>query len=135
LELRGEVRAIDLDGGQFWLRLDDGTVVGAEFTCEQQYAVTQALHASCPLRVTANAKVARSGKIKRIDSVESLRLEAMELGNGVSSSPPIREPIREIGPGGSEQEWDNVPGDLAEYLHHHLYGVCRAPIHCAKVPI
>ena len=43
VELRGEVRAADLDGRQFSLRLDDGTRIVAEFTTAQERTITDAL--------------------------------------------------------------------------------------------
>jgi len=122
VELRGEVRAADLDGRQFSLRLDDGTKVVAEFTTEQERTITEALreHASRRLRLKANAEVARTGRIKRVASVESLTVEPAAAP--VPSSKPIWEVALEIGASVPEQEWAMVPTDLAKNLHHYLHG-------------
>jgi hypothetical protein len=124
VELRGEVRAADLDGRQFSLRLEDGTKVVAEFTAEQERTITEALreHASRRLRLKANAEVARTGRIKRITSVESLIVEPTSAGAAVPSSKPIWEVVLEIGASVPEQEWAKVPTDLAKNLHHYLHG-------------
>ena len=124
VELRGEVRAADLDGRQFSLRLDDGTKVVAEFTTEQEQTITEALreHASRRLRLKANAEVARTGRIKRVASVESLTVEPTAVATPVPSSKPIWEVALEIGARVPEEEWAKVPTDLAKNLHHYLHG-------------
>jgi len=124
VELRGEVRAADLDGRQFSLRLDDGTKVVAEFTTEQEQTITEALreHASRRLRLKANAEVARTGRIKRVASVESLTVEPTAVAAPIPSSKPIWEVALEIGARVPEEEWAKVPTDLAKNLHHYLHG-------------
>lgn len=124
VELRGEVRAADLDGRQFSLRLDDGTKVVAKFTTEQEQTITQALseHKSRRLRLKGSAEVARTGKIKRVASVESLAVEPAEVTKPVSSAKPIWEVAVEIGASVPDEEWAKVPRDAARNLHHYLYG-------------
>ena len=124
VELRGEVRAADLDGRQFSLRLDDGTKVVAEFTTEQEQTITEALreHASRRLRLKANAEVARTGRIKRVASVESLTVEPTAVAAPVPSAKPIWEVALEIGARVPAEEWAKVPTDLAKNLHHYLHG-------------
>jgi len=120
IELRGEVRAADLDGRRFSLRLEDGTTIVAQFSSEQEHIITEALreHANRRLRLRASAEVARSGRIRRLASIESLDVEPSQ----VSSSKPIWEVALEIGASVPEQEWAKVPTDLAKNLHHYLYG-------------
>jgi hypothetical protein len=122
IELRGEVRAADLDDRQFSLRLDDGTIIVAKFTSEQEHRITEALrdHTSRRLRLKGRAEVARSGKIKRVASVESLAIE--EIAKSVPAAKPIWEVALEIGASVPEEEWAKVPIDLARNLHHYLYG-------------
>jgi hypothetical protein len=124
VELRGEVRAADLDGRQFSLRLDDGTRIVAEFTTAQERTITDALreHATRRLRVKANAEVARTGRIKRVASVESLTVEPAEVAASASPSKPIWEIAVEIGASVPAEEWAKVPTDLAKNLHHYLHG-------------
>jgi hypothetical protein len=124
IELRGEVRAADLDGQQFSLRLDDGTKIVAKFTTEQEDRITEALrdHTSRRLRLKGRAEVAPTGKIKRVASVESLAVEPVEAPKPASSSKPIWEVALEIGASVPEAEWAKIPADLARNLHHYLYG-------------
>jgi hypothetical protein len=124
IELRGEVRAADLDDRQFSLRLDDGTKIVAKFTTEQEDRITEALrdHTSRRLRLKGRAEVAPTGKIKRVASVESLAVEAVEAPEPATSSKPIWEVALEIGASIPEEEWAKIPTDLAKNLHHYLYG-------------
>jgi|SRR5579875_735163 hypothetical protein len=124
VELRGEVRAADLDGRQFSLLLDDGTKVVAEFTTEQEQTITEALreHATRRLRVKGKAEVARTGRIKRVASVESLSVEPAEPAKPVPLVKPIWEAIVELGASIPDEEWAKVPSDLSKNLHHYLYG-------------
>ncbi len=124
IELRGEVRAADLDGRQFSLRLDDGTKIVAKFTSEQEDCITEALreHASRRLRLKGRAEVAPSGKIKRVASVDSLTVEPTQARKPAAGAKPIWEIALEIGASVPEEEWAKVPRDLAKNLHHYLYG-------------
>lgn len=124
VEIRGEVRAADLDGRQFSLRLDDGTKVVAKFTTQQEETITEAVreHATRRLRLKGRAEVARTGKIKRVASVESLAVEPAESAEPVPSAKPLWEAIVELGASIPEEEWAKAPTDLARNLHHYLYG-------------
>lgn len=124
IELRGEVRAADLDARQFSLRLDDGTRIVAEFTTEQEQTITEALreHANRCLRLTGSAEVTRTGKIKRVASIESLAVELREIVKPVPGAKPIWEFIVELGESVPKEEWAKVPTDLARNLHHYLSG-------------
>jgi len=127
VELRGEVRAADLDGRQFSLRLDDGTKVRAKFTAAQEQSVTGALHdhASRRLHLKGSAEVAPDGEI-RVASVESLAVEPVEGGKPASPAKPIWEVALEIIARVPEEEWAKVPSDGARNLHHYLYGGPKA---------
>ncbi len=129
VELRGEVRAADLDGRQFSLRLEDGTKLVAKFTPAQERAVTEALreHATRRLRLRGSAEIARTGKIKRVASVESLTVEPAKLAKPVRSTKTIWEAILEIGASVPKEEWAKVPTDGARNLHHYLYGAPKEP--------
>jgi len=124
VELRGEVRAADLDGRQFSLRLDDGTKIVAKFTTEQEQTITEALHehATRRLRLKGKAEVARTGRIKRVASVESLAVEPAETVKPVSAAKPIWEIALEMGASVPKEEWAEVPTDGARNVHHYLYG-------------
>jgi hypothetical protein len=69
VELRGEVRAADLDGRQFSLRLDDGTKVVAEFTAEQEQTITEALREHASRRLRLNPENSRGVKKESVHIV------------------------------------------------------------------
>jgi hypothetical protein len=129
IELRGEVRAADLDARQFSLRLDDGTKIVAEFTTEQEQTITKALseHAKRRVRLKGSAEVTREGKVKRIACVESLAIEPAEVVQPVSDGKPLWQAIVELGESVPEEEWAKVPTDGARNLHHYLYGAPKVP--------
>ncbi|HJU09545.1 MAG TPA: hypothetical protein VJ728_01645 [Candidatus Binataceae bacterium] len=118
------MRAADLDSRQFSLRLDDGTRIIAEFTAEQESTITEALreHTSRRMRLKAMAELARTGRIKRVASVELLTVEPAEGALPVPSSKPIWEVALELGASVPKEEWATVPTDGARNIHHYLYG-------------
>jgi hypothetical protein len=124
VDLRGEVRAADLDDRKFSLRLDDGTRIVAEFTTDQEQTITEALseHVKRRLRLKGSAEVTRGGKIKRIACVESLAIEAAEVVQPASDGKPLWQTIVELGESVPEEEWAKIPTDLARNLHHYLHG-------------
>jgi hypothetical protein len=128
VDLRGEVRAADLDDRKFSLRLEDGTKIVAEFTTEQEQTITEALseHVKRRLRLKGSAEVTR-GKIKRIACVESLAIEPAEVVQPVSDGKPLWQAIVELGESVPEEEWAKVPTDGAKNLHHYLYGAPKVP--------
>jgi hypothetical protein len=122
VEFTGEVRAADLDKRRFSIRLDDGTKVIAEFSAEQERAVTEALreHTACRLRLKADVELARTGKIKRVDFIESPTVDSAQTADRASK--PIWEIALEVGSSVPEEEWAKMPTDLGKNLHHYLYG-------------
>ncbi len=124
IELRGEVRAADLDDQSFALRLDDGLMIVANFTTGQETAITEALHqhATCRLRLRGRGAVAKTGKIKRVICVDSLIVERAEPEQYIPSTKPIWEIAQEISARVPREEWAKLPKDGAKNLHHYLYG-------------
>jgi len=124
VELRGEVRAADLDDRQFSLRLDDGTKIVAKFTDAQELTIIQALreHTTRRLTIKGKAEVAARGRIKRLASVESVAMEPTETLEPLSPAKPIWEIALEIGASVPKEEWAHIPTDGARNVHHYLYG-------------
>ncbi len=125
VDLVGEVRATDLDGGRLTLRLSDGTKTEARFTPEQEALVTDALkdHATRRLRVTgAGEFVTDGGKLKRITEITHLSIVPVESTGYDDTAPAIWEVVCGIGSQVPEYAWDAVPEDLATNLDHYLYG-------------
>jgi hypothetical protein len=126
IDLSGEVRATDLDGGMFTLRIEDGSKVeGGRFTKDQERKVTEALkeHETKRLRVIGVGEFDMSSrKLKKI--VETLDVDAVPAETLMydGNVPPIWEEIAKLGKQVSEKDWAKVPTDLAKNLDHYLYG-------------
>ncbi|HUT53828.1 MAG TPA: hypothetical protein VM658_10595 [bacterium] len=125
IELSGEVRAADLDQGNFTIRLDDGTKVAGKFNPSQEEEVTLALREHEKKRLSVKGRGGFSspeGKLRRIIAVEQM---IIHQGNGDvfdASARPIWEVVSEIGASVPEEEWAKVPTDLSKNLDHYLYG-------------
>ncbi len=121
--LKGEVCAADLENRRFSLRLEDGTKIVAQYPLEHEHTITEALceHETRRLQLTASVELADNGKIKRIDSVQSVRVEPFRSA-APAPSKPFWEVALDIGSRVPEDQWAKVPSDLAKNLHHYLYG-------------
>jgi hypothetical protein len=123
VDLIGEVRATDLDGLRFTLRLSDGRKVIGRFRPEHETVVLDALgeHASRQMRVIGVGEYApEDGALKQIVNVERIELVGPELPS--ESDIPIWERLALIGAAVPEDAWDNVPTDLSVNVDHYLYG-------------
>jgi hypothetical protein len=125
VDLIGEVRAADLDGRKFVLRMENDLKVRGEFLPEQESLVTLALreHESRRLRVKGRAEHSHpDGALKRftqVDVIDPLPVDYAEFDKTVR---PIWEIVAEMGAEIPEEEWAKVPNDLALNHNHYLYG-------------
>jgi len=125
VDLTGEVRAADLDGANFTLRLSNGRKIPGRFTPQQESAITEALreHETRRLHVTGRAEFGQPDhKMKQIISVETFELQNVGEARYDPTARPIWEIVAEIGATVPDQEWEKVPSDLAKNFHHYLYG-------------
>ncbi|NOX56688.1 MAG: hypothetical protein GXP27_20025 [Planctomycetes bacterium] len=125
IELVGEVRAADLDGTSFWLRLDNGTKVPGRFEPDQEAIVVEALHehATRRLRIIGRAEFdPATGSLKRITAVDHLAIQMLAEQPVDTSARPIWEIAVEIGATVPEEEWADEPPDVSKRLDHYLYG-------------
>jgi hypothetical protein len=124
VDLKGEIRAADLDGNNFTLKLADGTKVLGKFSTQQETVITNALreHASRWLHVRGNGEFLATGALKRIVSVKDMEVQIAGDKPFDQSVRPIWEVIEEIGASVPAGEWDKVPTDGAINLDHYLYG-------------
>jgi hypothetical protein len=122
--LNGEIRAADLDDGTFILRLSDGTRVRGAFSPVQEAVITEALreHASRRLHLRGRGEFQRSGKLRRIVSVQSLGVRPVSPKRPAKESKPFWKRIIELGESIPAEEWAKVPTDGAQNLDHYLYG-------------
>jgi hypothetical protein len=129
VEISGEVRAADLDGLNFTVRLEDGSKVPGKFEVEHEPQIIAALkdHATCRLNMVGVAEfLHRDGSIKRIVRIDSMDIRPMAEKEYDTEARPIWEIVSEIGAEVPEREWEKVPTDLSIDLDHYLYGTPRA---------
>jgi hypothetical protein len=123
VELEGEIRAADLDGRSFYLRLDDGSRVAGSFTGEQEDDITSALknHEVTRLRLRSTARFYPSGLIKRVEPAESL----VVLHSGQETIPIACPAIWDVAAAISQKVpldvWRKVPQDLSANLDAYIY--------------
>jgi hypothetical protein len=124
VELTGEIRAADLDGSNFALKLADGTKILGKFSPEQETLITDVLHEHAQrwLHVKGRAEFFPNGQMKRLVTVEALDVQIAGEKTFDADVRPIWEIIEEIGAAVPSREWDKVPRDGAVNLDHYLYG-------------
>lgn len=125
VDIVGEIRAADLDGLNFILRLEDGSKIPGKFLPEQEEIITNALreHSARRLRIKGRAKFnPYDGKISRVALVEEMILqEAGEIAYDPNAR-PIWEIADEIAASVPAEEWEKLPKDLSKNFDHYLYG-------------
>jgi len=127
VDLRGEIRAADLDGGNFALRVPDGSKILGKFLPEQESLITDALkeHQTRHLHITGQAEFLPDGRIKRIVSAERLDVQLPGPERYDTTARPVWEVVAEIGASVPDREWARVPADLSKNVDHYLYGAAR----------
>ena len=128
IEMSGEVRAADLDGFNFTIRLDDESKIPGKFEREHEPHVIEALkdHSTCRLNIVGMAEfLHRDGSIKRIIRVDRMDVRPVVEKEYDESARPIWEIVTEMGAEIPEEEWEKVPSDLSKNLDHYLYGTPR----------
>jgi hypothetical protein len=123
VDLIGEVRATDLDGLKFTLRVNDEERVTGRFKPEQEAVLLEALgeHASRRMRVIGIGQFApEEGTLNQI--VEVQRIEVVEPSAAPSGEAPIWERLVSIGTAAPNDAWETVPTDLSANVDHYLYG-------------
>jgi hypothetical protein len=123
VDLIGEVRATDLDGLKFTLRVDDEERVIGRFKPEQETVLLEALgeHARRRMRVVGIGQFApEDGTLKQIVEVE--RIEVVEPSGAPSTEPPIWERLVSIGTAAPSNAWETIPTDLSANVDHYLHG-------------
>lgn len=122
--LSGEIRAADLDGGNFSLRRADGSKVFGKFSSEHEAKITEALkeHESCLLEVEGTAAFFPDGQIKRIENVVRLTISPRDKSEYDSQAKPIWEVAQDIRKSVPQTEWKKLPKDGSINVDHYLYG-------------
>jgi len=128
VDLTGEVRATDLDGLRFTLRLEDGRKVTGRFRSDQETVVLEALgeHFSRRMRVVGVGEFApEDGTLKQIVAVDRIELVGPEVAS--DGDIPIWERLATIGAAVPGDAWNDVPTDLSTNVDDYLYGGRKDP--------
>jgi hypothetical protein len=123
IDLTGEVRATDLDGAKFTLRLPDETKVTGRFKPEHETVILEALsdHSSRRIRIKGTGEfVPADGTLKQIVKTEWLEVIDADVPSQVR--PPIWERLALLSANTPDQAWNEVPTDLAKNVDQYLYG-------------
>ena len=124
IDVTGHVLRADVHTQEFVLWLDDTKHVLAKFTSEQEDQITTALkeHASKRLRVQGRGMFNPMGELQKIVRVESIELLEEGEPRFDPSAPRIEDKIAAICADITDEEWDQVPRDLADRLDDYPYG-------------
>jgi len=125
VDLVGEVRAADLDGCNFTLRLDDGAKIPGKFTPDQEALIVEALreHATQRLKLTGRGEFdPLTRALKRVVSVTRLCVQAPGEPVFDASATPIWEVVAGISATVPDEEWASEPTDVSKRVDHYLRG-------------
>ena len=124
VEIVAKVQSMELNldySGAYKLLLEDGSVIHADFT-PTQWDHLQSMHnrGRYPIKFVGEGDYA-DGRLKRITSVDLPNTERVRPPVD-PEMPTLLHRIKEIHKKYPQDDWDNVPTDLAKNLHHYLYG-------------
>jgi hypothetical protein len=117
VDYMGEIRAADLDGSKFTIRIEGGRKISGIFTVEQERIVIDALsqHDTQRLKIRGQAEFyAHDGKPKRISRVDELRPVDTSIEDELDANLPFWRKIEAISASVPDEDWDRVPVDLSE---------------------
>jgi len=125
VDLTGEVRAADLDGLNFTVRLDEGFKIPGKFEPEHEPEIIEALkeHTTCRLKIKGTAEFAhKDGSIKKLIRVDEVNVRPIEDAQRGKEAKPVWQMVAEMGASISREEWAKIPTDLSINSDHYLYG-------------
>jgi hypothetical protein len=124
VDLIGEVRMAQLDGGKFLLLLEDGRSASGRFSSAQETLVLEALsrHRDVRLRIRGIAEFNdfdRSlRRVIRVDDAQIVSGSEIPYSEGVA---PIWETLAAIGTHAPSKVWEDLPTDLSKRVDDYLY--------------
>lgn len=126
VDVRCEVRAVDLDARRFVARLADGHSFEGHFP--ERFAVEfQAALQSMGdnrLRIVGEGEFDISaGELVRVNAVDAIRWEA--LHRAVRPPEPFEDFLAGLQDSIPSSDWARIPEDLGRNLDHYLYGCER----------
>ena len=125
IDVVGCILEADVQKKKFQLWTDATTKASAAFTDVQEDMVTTALkeHKFMNVRVRGRGEFDTQGGLKKITEIDSL--EHIQRGESAfdEDAPDISKTLHQIFSDVAEEEWEELPTDLAKNLDHYLYGV------------
>lgn len=124
VELVAEVQSMELNldySGAYKLQLKDGSIVRADFAAEQ-WSILEGMHnhGQHRIRIVGQGDYV-DGRLQRIISIDLKKTQRVWLPED-PEEPTLLHIIKEIHKRYPQDAWDDVPTDLAQNMHHYLYG-------------
>jgi len=124
IDLTGEVRMAQLDGGKFVLLLRDGRSANGRFSQEQESLVLEALsrHRDVELRIKGVAEFNEFDRsLRRVVRVDEAVIVLAGDSAFEETAAPIWETLAEIGSKVPPKAWEDLPTDLSKRVDEYLY--------------
>jgi hypothetical protein len=124
IDLIGEVRMAQLDGGRFLLLLEDGRSASGRFSPAQEALVLEALsrHRDVRLRIKGVAEFNDFDRsLRRVVRVDDALIVSGSETPYSEVAQPIWETLAEIGAQAPPKVWEDLPTDLSKRVDDYLY--------------
>jgi hypothetical protein len=124
IDVTGEIRAADLDGLNFTLKLPDSSKAAGRFSPAQEAIIIEALreHSTRQVRIQGRAEFSPDGRMKKIVAVTEIGIQPAGVVQYDSSATPVWQMAGEIAAEVPAKEWAALPKDLSKQLDHYLHG-------------
>ena len=124
VEVVAKVQSMELDldhNGVYKLLLEDGSTVHADFTA-LQWGSLEGMHnhGRYPIKFVGTGDYA-DGLLKRITSVDLTKTHRV-IPPEDPEEPTLLHKLAEIHKKYPQDDWDDIPIDLATNMHYYLYG-------------
>lgn len=124
VEIVAEVQSMELDlerNGSYKLLLEDGSTIRADFTASQ-WGSLEGMHSRGRYSVKfVGMGDYADGQLKHIAIIDLPKTERV-LPPEDPEDPTLLHLVREIQKKYPQDDWDDIPTDLAKNMHHYLYG-------------
>lgn len=124
VEVVAEVQSMELNldhSGAYKLLLKDGSIVHADFTALQWGSIEgMHNHGRYPIKFVGAGDYA-DGRLKRITSIDPPKTDRVRPPED-PGEPTLLHIIKEIHGKYPQDDWYDIPTDLAKNMHYYLYG-------------
>lgn len=124
VDVVGEVLAADVVRRTALVRVGERPPLRIAFAPEAEETVTHALRhrRGTHLRIQGWGEFSDTGSLRRVTTVEQLRLESVGVASSETTPRSIEDVLRAIASEVPQEDWDALPSDLIENLDHYIYG-------------